>query len=214
MKIRCYKPKWKSNWLRSSRKIIAPLVFSCLVISQGMGGVFAQTVTLKERKSSLKEVLNKINKQTKLDLIGDMSALSGLQPVDIYVNNLEVSDVLKILSNLQPVNLTLHNKAIIVSKKEEQKVETNSQIKVVNSRVTTEQQQYSLVGTVTDENNNPLKGVTVQLVGSSNWASVTSDDGTYSVMVNGDSQVKFSMVGYQSVVIEVGQREHVSVKLK
>ena len=214
MKIRCYKPKWKSNWLRSSRKIIAPLVFSCIVISQGMGGIFAQTVTLKERKSSLKEVLNKINKQTKLDLIGDMSALSGLQPVDIYVNNLEVSDVLKILSNLQPVNLTLHNKAIIVSKKEEQKVETNSQIKVVNSRVTTEQQQYSLVGTVTDENNNPLKGVTVQLVGSSNWASVTSDDGTYSVMVNGDSKVKFSMVGYQSVVIEVGQREHVSVKLK
>ncbi len=76
------------------------------------------------------------------------------------------------------------------------------------------QQSIPVSGTVTDENNNPLAGVTVSIKGA-NAAAVTGNDGIYHLTVsNTRAALVFTYVGYEPVTETVGGRASINVKLK
>jgi TonB-linked SusC/RagA family outer membrane protein len=63
-------------------------------------------------------------------------------------------------------------------------------------------QQRTVTGVITDENNEPLIGVTVVIVGTTTGA-VTDLDGRYSVQVRPGEQLQFSFVGMQTRIFDV-----------
>lgn len=193
----------------------AVLLCSGLLFTNVLGGVSAQSITMKEKKAPLHQVLEKIRQQANVDLIGDMTLLKTALPVKLDVKEKHLKEVLKEISQGQPVELTLERNTIIVKKKEGvARIIRPVSERSLSVRTKTVQQEYSLVGTVTDESGGLLKGVTVKLLNSSNWASTTSEDGTYSVMVTPNAEVMFSMIGYESQTVKVGSRQHINVVLK
>ncbi|WP_296621719.1 TonB-dependent receptor [Marivirga sp.] len=75
-------------------------------------------------------------------------------------------------------------------------------------------QDRTVSGTVTDSKTGEgLPGVNVLVVGTSDGAT-TDFDGKYKVSVSGDTNLKFSYIGYKSQTIEVGSKSVVNVKLQ
>ncbi|GHV49133.1 SusC/RagA family TonB-linked outer membrane protein [Bacteroidia bacterium] len=75
-------------------------------------------------------------------------------------------------------------------------------------------QNVTVSGTVTDANNEPLIGVSVQLKGTT-VGTVTNIDGKYSIAVSGNQAVLvFSYVGYLSQEIAVGSQRTINVTMK
>jgi TonB-linked SusC/RagA family outer membrane protein len=76
------------------------------------------------------------------------------------------------------------------------------------------QAQINITGTVVDENNEPMIGITVT-VKNTTVGSITDLDGKYSLAVpNSKSVLTFSFLGYQTQEIVVGNQKIVNVKLK
>ncbi len=215
MKTNFYRYNLKNGWRELQKDIgrgTAMLMFSGVFMANVLGGALAQTVTLKEQKASLHQVLEKIRKQANVDLIGDMALLRGAKPLTIDIKNGDLKAVLKEISLNQPVELSFQNNTIIVKEKAAPPVKTTDYTR--SNQQVVSQQEYSLVGTVTDENGKPLKGVTVKLLNSGNWASTTAEDGTYALRVTKDADVLFSILGYEPRTLKVNGRNHLDVVLK
>ena len=75
------------------------------------------------------------------------------------------------------------------------------------------QAQTKVSGTVTDETNNPMVGVTIVEVGTTN-GTLTGDDGSYSLNVSSQGSLTFSFIGYEKQTIEVGGRTTIDVSMK
>ena len=67
-------------------------------------------------------------------------------------------------------------------------------------------------GTVTDENGQPIPGVTVSVPGSS-IGTATDIDGKYSLPVPEESKLVFSFIGFASQTVEVGTRSVINIVL-
>lgn len=64
------------------------------------------------------------------------------------------------------------------------------------------QQQQSVKGTVVDENDEPLIGVTVQIVGRTG-GTITDIDGNFTINASKGAKIKFSYIGYADQTITV-----------
>ena len=73
-------------------------------------------------------------------------------------------------------------------------------------------QKVNVTGQVTDEQGEPLIGVTVKVMGATN-GSVTDFDGNYSVSVGKGSSLEFSYIGYKPTTVKV-TKEAINVTLK
>ena len=74
-------------------------------------------------------------------------------------------------------------------------------------------QTKTITGTVTDDLNEPLIGVSVRIQGTTT-GTVTDIDGTYSIAVNAGDVLEFSFVGMTSQLITVGADNTINVVLK
>jgi len=75
------------------------------------------------------------------------------------------------------------------------------------------QNSQAVTGKVMDINNEPLIGVTIQEVGTSN-GTVTDIDGNYSIRIrSGASDLKFSYIGYEEQQINVGNKSIINIVL-
>src|SRR5680860_162427 len=73
--------------------------------------------------------------------------------------------------------------------------------------------QNTVSGKVIDEGGETLIGVNV-FAPSQNTGTVTDLDGTYSINVPANGKLRFSLVGYTSVEMEVDGREIIDVTMK
>ena len=75
-------------------------------------------------------------------------------------------------------------------------------------------QSISVSGTVTDESNEGMPGVTVKEI-NGKATSTTDLEGFYKIQVESDaSQLEFSFIGYKKQVVLVGGRNNIDVNLK
>ena len=75
-------------------------------------------------------------------------------------------------------------------------------------------QDFTVHGTVTDQTNEPLIGVTVMIDGQQTGGAVTDFDGNYSIKVSKNATLKFSYIGYQEQKVPVAGKNTINVKMK
>lgn len=75
-------------------------------------------------------------------------------------------------------------------------------------------QDITVHGTVTDQTNEPLIGVTVMVDGKQTGGAVTDFDGNYSIKVSKNATLKFSYIGYQEQKVPVAGKNTINVKMK
>ncbi|HMP91840.1 MAG TPA: carboxypeptidase-like regulatory domain-containing protein, partial [Phnomibacter sp.] len=77
---------------------------------------------------------------------------------------------------------------------------------------TTAMAQRSVSGTVKDDNNAPVSGATISLKGK-NAATLTNNDGKFSIMAGENDVLVITYVGYVMQEIRVGNRTSIDVSL-
>ena len=180
----------KSNYLlRKLTKFLLIMKLTALLIlvasTQISAKVFSQDakISLHLKDANLSKLFSAIEKKTDFRFVYSNNILPPDKRVSIDVTNTPLSTVLMTaLLNTSLTYSSLENKLIIISQK--------------NSVV----QFRKITGKVTDEKGNPLIGVTVKVVGSSQ-ATTTDADGNYSIELSGDEQLEFSYVGFNSQTV-------------
>jgi len=160
---------------------------------------YAQKVTLKVKKASIREVFEKIQSQTKYDFLYNTEDLKGSHKITLNLDDVPLKQALDMCFNDQPLSYTISNTSILITKKlapPEQQV-----------------QKTTITGTVTDTASMPLPGVTVREKNTSNIV-VTDAKGNYSITVADNAILEFSFVGYAKTDVPVNGSTPVNVRLK
>ena len=74
--------------------------------------------------------------------------------------------------------------------------------------------QTTVTGTVVDQQNEPLIGVTVMVDGQTATGTVTDFDGNYKIQAPANGSLKFSYIGYKDQVIAIGGKSVINVQMK
>ena len=73
-------------------------------------------------------------------------------------------------------------------------------------------QTQSVAGIITDESDNPLPGVLIQLTAEPSKGTISDINGYYSIDVAPTDILKFSFIGYISREITVGSQTKIDIK--
>ena len=179
--------------------IVLLLTVTCLQLSARS---FAQEVTLKKKNASIEKIFEDIYRQTGYQFVYTYDILHDARKVSIDADHIPLKQVLETCFNNQPFTYVLMDKAIIVTKKP---TIDDPKPKVL--------QPVQLSGKVTDEEGNPLAGVTIKVKNGST-GGVTDAEGNYSITVPEDAVLIVSYIGYQTQEIAVNGKAYINIVLK
>ncbi|WP_461117466.1 SusC/RagA family TonB-linked outer membrane protein [Spirosoma jeollabukense] len=185
------------------------LLMACTSFSFAFDGhaqeLMNRTVTLKVDNQRLRSVLSQIEQQTAARFVYSSKSINVNQPVTIAVTDKRLDEALNNL--LKPLKLTyrLVGGQIVL----EADVDAHTSISTGS-----EAAERAVSGTVTDEKNAALPGVSVVVKGS-NRGSTTDANGQFKLTVpDGNGVVlTFSFVGYQSKDVTVGSQTTINVSM-
>jgi TonB-dependent starch-binding outer membrane protein SusC len=160
-------------------------------------------ITLSEKNVSLENIFKEIHKQAGYHFIFTREELRLCHPVSIDVKDADITHVLDICFKDQPLTYTLEEDHVVVKKKE---------LSVNASAVNTLPVEVS--GRVTNEQGEPLEGVTV-VVKSSHDGTSTDINGYFQLKgVDEKAVLVFSGVNVESIELPLNGRKELTITLK
>jgi TonB-linked SusC/RagA family outer membrane protein len=192
------------RWKRSLvLMFLLTTAFSYVPVLAGESQILKKTmVTASFKSGTLDAAIIELQKTTKIPFAYDRQLLSTYQVEAFTVDKEVLEKVLQKLLQNKSLNYEEINRIIVISRKQDNKPAIQGRAEITVS------------GTVTDENNQPMPGVTV---GVSGTATMTSTDnmGRYKLIVqNDDAVLVFSYIGYTSEQIAVAGKTDISIQLK
>ena len=171
-------------------------------VLQGIAGnSFSQSAKLdvKMRNVSLKEVLNYIEKETEYSFLYNSSNIDIARVVSVSANDETIEKVLEQILKGSMTKYKIIDKQIVLLSS--------------NEKGLVKQQVESISGTVTDENGEPLPGVSVIVKGTT--VGITTDfDGNYKLdLPDGAEIVVFSFVGMKTQEITINGQTTINITL-
>jgi len=165
----------------------------------------AQTINLDVQQASVKQVFVNIEKQANVTFVYNEKTIQGLDNISLKANNKPLAEVLKSISEQVPL-LFKQAGAVIGVSKLDLKSQPKELIPGQRNSLDSFPPPLKISGKITNENGEPLAGVSVRL--SQDKATVSDINGVFSIMVpNEKSQLIFSYVGYKTQGIIVGTQE-------
>ena len=187
--------------LRIMKLTIFLILFSVASVFAGKSYSQTKVLNLDMKNSTVKEVLQNIEKQSEFVFMFSEKLIDVNREVTVNIKNQKISDVLDELFAGTDVNYKAKDRFILLTTPEV----TGNDLMV--------QQQPAITGTVTDESGEPLPGVTVVVRGTTR-GTVTDGDGEYSLQnVPSDATLVFSFVGMRTQEIEVGNQTSINVEM-
>lgn len=155
------------------------ILYSVLLMA---GNGYSQRINLHVNHTPLETVIKELHKQSGFDFIYSPSMLRGATEVTLKLENAAFNDALHAVFHAQPLQFVINGKTVVIQPREAQ---------------TLLQQSQRVEGVVTDRNQTPLPGVTVNLKGTS-VVSQTDARGRFSInLAAGRTILSFSMLGYE-----------------
>lgn len=179
------------------------VLIACLQVS---AKTFSQKLTIEEKKAPLQKLFNKISEQTGLSVIYDVALLENTTPVSINVKDYSLEDVLDICLKGQNLSYVIASKTIIIKKRELPKEE-----RVLGKSFLPP--PSTITGTVLDDKNAPLAGVSVVIKGTGRGTS-TNDKGEFSISASNGETLEFSIIGYTKNSTKLGTETTLSITLQ
>lgn len=180
--------------------IILPLILSLPFNSSG------QNISLKYNSVPLIDILNSIQNQTKVDVIGDLKSLEQSPKISISIKSKDLKIVLNILEEQSNFKFILEDNIIFIHPKEGSTnplMYNNSQIK----------RRYIYKGTVFNEEGDPLSGVTVRTTDSRDGYTFTDQFGNFEFEISENKSLLFSIIGFQPKTLHIPTYKQNIVKM-
>lgn len=172
-------------------------VFTLLLVSAPLQWANAQ-ITLNNRKTQLRTVIQKIKQQTKYEFFLDDKLASSTVPA-IQVSNASIQEVLSRLLAGKDVTYRIEGNVVYLKKKGQEhpsSIEPQQKGKAKTS-------PHKVTGTIVDEHQDPLIGATVSVKGT-NEKTITDLEGNYIITTDEANPVLLvSYIGYQSKELRV-----------
>lgn len=188
-------------------KLTIVLLVAGLVQASAYTG-HSQQLTMDVKDESLIRVFAIIKKQTGYVYFGATEILAKARPVTIRVKNEPLLRVLDLCFKDQPLEYTINGKTIAVSEKK---------ASVGGANGNGDRSPFALIdvhGRVTNELNDPVAGVSVQVKGTKMGTS-TNGDGEFSLSkVPHDAVLVLTAVNIQSIEALVDGRRNLDLKVK
>jgi len=185
--------------------VSSTLAFSTDTYSQNL------KLSLNLKKATVKEIITAIEDQSEFIFFYEDKEVDLNRKVDIRVKNQDINNILDRLFANSSNSYLIKGRQIIIGKKKPVKKASILQEANIES---SQPEKKSVTGKVTDENGEGLPGVNVILKGTS-MGSVTDINGQYSIeVVDENSVLVFSSVGYVKQEVTVGSQNIIDVVLK
>lgn len=182
------------------------MIAACL---QASAKTFSQNITLSVRNAPLQKVFKEIRKQTGVNFLYTTELLKQSGLVTIEVKNASLEKVLGMCFEKTPLTYTLVDNMIVIRQKETTPVKAEN-----SSNKPVPPPDIPVRGRVTDEQGNPLDGVSVQLKGSGQGTK-TNANGEFTIDVpeNSSKILVFSFVGMETKEVLIGDGSAITVTL-
>ena len=185
-------------------RITSVLIFALII--QATANTYSQNTRLdvKLKNASFKELFKDIKAQSEFTFVYNVNDIENLKSVNCDFKQSTVEEILN--ACLEGTNMTykVRDKVIIIAPKEVEKP----------APPTTGQQKKTITGNVTDENGEPLPGVSIVVKGTT-VGIITDFEGNYSLEVPLDAKILvFSFVGMKPQEITIGSQTEVNVVLE
>lgn len=176
------------------------LILLMTTFLQGFAATYAQKVVLRVNNASLKEVFEKIHKQTNYDFLYNADDLKSAKKVSLDLKDASLKQALDECFNDQALTYVIDNRTILITKK----VNATNELPVA----------IAVTGKITDDKNSLLQGVTVREKGTQNF--VTSDSrGNFKIIVaNENAILVFTYIGFAPQEIPVNKNTQLNIVLK
>ncbi|WP_167615598.1 TonB-dependent receptor [Maribellus sediminis] len=177
-----------------------------ILISVGFafaGKTYSQTkmLSLKMESATVKEVLTEIENQSEFYFMYSGKLIDVNREVSVDFENRKIEQILDEVFEGTDVNYVVKDRFIVLTTGD------------ADSEILSVQQQGSVTGTVTDETDLPLPGVTVLIKGTTH-GTVTNIDGRYTVAdVPEDATLVFSFVGMRTQEVVVGTQSTINIAM-
>ncbi|HWK56803.1 MAG TPA: TonB-dependent receptor [Parapedobacter sp.] len=163
---------------------------------------YSQTVTLVGDDYSLPQVFKVIEKQTAYKVIYNVRFLKDTKTVSVSAKEVPLQRFLSDVLEEQALTFSIRENTILIGPKKE-----------VSAPIITRPVQRMITGKVTDEQGNPLEGITVSVKGTS-IATTTDNAGNYQIeTLNSAAMLIFSGVGFSTREITTGSAAVVNMRL-
>ena len=184
------------------------LLFICVFYTMAEVGYTQNArVTINKRNTTLKEVLNEIERQTDYLFIYN-NEVNTNEKVSIRTKERTVSEVLNSLLKDKEMNYSMEGNHIILSKIENRNYTEEGFIENI-----TQQQKKQISGTVVDEAGIPIIGANIIEVGTTN-GSITDTDGNFTLNVEDGAIIRISYIGYLEQDIRIGNQNNFKITLR
>jgi len=161
------------------------LILICLIAGmlQVSATTYGQKLTLNEDGIAIKQIFKAIKSRSGYDVLWQSDRLDANRKLNVHFNDTEISEVIRECIEGTGLIFEMQDKCIVI------KVPIAPQYGAI--------QQDSLIykGQVKDENNNPLAGATVKIVGSSRTTFTTSK-GSFAIYGPRKGTLEVTYVGY------------------
>ena len=196
------KKLWSTKTFRTMRLTFYALILAVVQAYSISGYAQATKLNLDMENSSVRAVLQEIENMSEFRFLYNNQMVDAEREVDIEFKDFTIDKALEQLFNGTDVAYRIVDRQIVLFSKNEPVYET-SQL-----------QQRTVAGTVTDSNGQPLPGVTVMVKGTTQ-GTVTNAAGNYSISnIPEDATLVFSFVGMRTQEIAVGSQTGINVRLE
>lgn len=191
------------HWCTRFKLIITmklSVLLTLLSVFQLHANVLAQKASINMDNVSVKQVLQELNKQTKLDFVYLVDEVNDSRRVSIHQTQAPVENILQACFEGQDISFTIDKSIVIIQKK---------------SRGTAPipPPQTTLSGVVTNGNGHPLAGASISVKGSATLRTATDNDGRFSLQVSPGAVLTITYMGYQPQEVKVGNDTSISIVL-
>lgn len=195
-------PKLKKLWF-SKTLLSMRLTFYVLILAvmQGLAVNSYSQITklsLNAVNSSVRDVLTQIENESEFYFLYNSKIVDVERKVNVNLQSKNIEEILDVLFEDTNVEYTIIDRQIVITDK------------TLNSDG---EQKKQITGKVTDENGEPLPGVTIVFKGTTQ-GTISDIDGSYSILIPEDANILvFTFIGMMSQEVEVNDQQQIDVTM-
>jgi TonB-dependent starch-binding outer membrane protein SusC len=168
-------------------------------------GYTQESITLSEKNATLKEIFNKIERQTDYFFVYRTERLKQAKNVSIEVRSATVQEVLNIVFKDQPLSYEIVGKTVVIKPRDDE--ENKNKLLQATPLI-------DVKGKVTNEKGEPLEGVTVAVKGTK-IATSTNSNGEFTLNnVDKDAILLFTHISMETFELKLEGKQEVAIALK
>ncbi len=187
-------------------KMIAVFLFATCMQLHAAG--YSQRVTLSSENVPLSGVLKEISKQTGYTFLYTKSLIEKANHVSVQLNNVPLEYALNNIFASTPLTYEIDNKTIII-------IPRGNPTSAIEMLAPPVNPWLEIRGRVTDEQGNPLEGVSVVISDQPGKGVTTDRSGNFSIRAEGAKvRLVISFVGFQTQEVEAGSQSYLEITLK